>query len=88
MTRAISNRLRRLERRAGPVCPACGLGGETRFEVEVPAAVGRVSELPDPAAPRRCPDCGRATEYLIALPAARGRGDDFATPRERHGEPA
>ncbi|MFG0242242.1 MAG: hypothetical protein ACF8R9_05585 [Phycisphaerales bacterium JB054] len=70
--RTLSRRLARLEGERDRVCTACGWGAETVvYDVVVPVAVGSVLDLPEPPEPRRCPRCGRPTEYHIAFPTAR-----------------
>jgi|GEM_PF-2044911 len=73
--RTLSRRLARLEGERDRVCAACGWGAETAvYEVVVPVAVGRVRDAPEPAEPRRCPRCGRQTEFFVRFPEARDAG--------------
>ncbi|MDQ7014628.1 MAG: hypothetical protein Q9O74_12150 [Planctomycetota bacterium] len=75
MGRALARRIARLEKGTRKACPECGSGAERAvFEVKVPVAVGSIwnaQEPQDPPEPRRCPRCGRQTEFFIRFPEAR-----------------
>ena len=72
MPRPLARRVARLERGPGRGCPDCGGGGgEVVFEVVVPEAVGLINARQEPPEPRKCPRCGRQTEYRVVMPSAR-----------------
>ena len=73
--RTLSRRLARLEGATAGSCSACGWGAEKAvYEVVVPVAIGRVGDAQEPAEPRRCPRCGRQTEFFVRFPEARDAG--------------
>ena len=75
--KTLARRLARLEDGSARTCTECGWGAERAvYEVVVPVAVGSVRDAPEPPEPRRCPRCGRQTEFLIRFPEARGSSAD------------
>jgi len=73
--KTLARRLARLEGATAGSCTSCGWGAETAvYEVVVPLAVGSVWDAQEPQEPRRCPRCGRQTEYFIRFPEARDAG--------------
>jgi hypothetical protein len=73
MAARLGNRVARLERARNPACPVSGGGGGPEvYQVVVPLAADRVDHAPVARAPAARRNCGRATEFWISLPPARG----------------